>query len=298
MADFELSVQMENGAFQSGSLDLPRKDPAVFNTGQVLFGLAQAYRETGEEKYRKAAKIAAEWLVEEQDCDGAWRKHLSSLATGAIHVYNTRTARGLLEIYDITSNEIFLNAAIKNIRWALTQQLDNGWFSNAGFNVSEVPLSHTIAYAVEGLLECGIYLKNKAWNEAAAKSANALLLVQRKDGSLFGRYNSDWKNTVKWSCLTGNAQVAIIWLRLFDLTGDRRYLDAASKINQNIKSNQDLESPNKGIKGGVKGSNPIYGGYGPFYYPNWAAKFFLDSLLLEDNLKSKVAKIETISEHK
>ena len=35
------------------------------------------------------------------------------------------------------------------------------------------------------------------------------------------------------------------------------------------------------IKGAIPGAFPIYGWYTPFCYPNWAAKFFVDSLLLE-----------------
>lgn len=292
MADWEVSIQMENGAYQSGSLELPYQEPSVFNTGQVLFGLTCAYRETGHQEYRKAAELAAGWLIENQDEDGAWRKHLSALTTGTVHVYNTRTAWGLLETFNISSDEKYLNAAAKNARWALTQQLENGWFSNAGFNINEIPITHTLAYTIEGLLECGIYLKEKKLIDASDKSGNALLKVQREDGSLFGRYNSRWENTVKWSCLTGNAQISVIWLKLFEVTGNSKYMDGAMKINRLIKSQQRLESNNEGIRGGIKGSHPIYGGYGPFFYPNWAAKFFMDALMLEEQLKEKTTGVD------
>ncbi|MBC8072612.1 MAG: hypothetical protein IAG13_30100, partial [Deltaproteobacteria bacterium] len=33
-------------------------------------------------------------------------------------------------------------------------------------------------------------------------------------------------------------------------------------------------------RGAIKGSHPIWGGYSPFTYPNWATKFFVDALLL------------------
>jgi hypothetical protein len=35
------------------------------------------------------------------------------------------------------------------------------------------------------------------------------------------------------------------------------------------------------IRGGVKGSFPVSGDYNPYEYLNWAAKFFIDSHLLE-----------------
>ena len=32
--------------------------------------------------------------------------------------------------------------------------------------------------------------------------------------------------------------------------------------------------------GGIPGSLPLWGSYAPFTYPSWAAKFFIDALLL------------------
>jgi rhamnogalacturonyl hydrolase YesR len=285
MADWEISVQMRSGASQSGSLDTVPRKPAIFNTGQLIFGLAEAYKETKNRKYKKAAEKAANWLIKSQDDDGAWRKNLSILTTNPVHVYNTRTAWALLQAHDIMSKKIYLNAAVKNIDWALTQQLDNGWFENAAFNINDYPLLHTIAYTIRGILECGIYLNNKAYLDAARESADALLQLQQKDGSLYGIYNSKWENTVSWSCLVGDAQTSVIWLRLFEITHDKRYFEAARNMNQYLKSTQDLKSANGGIRGGIKGSQPFYGGYASFDYPNCAAKFFVDALLLENKLQ-------------
>jgi uncharacterized protein YyaL (SSP411 family) len=288
MTDWEIHAQMKSGAVQSGHLGVLPKKPAVFNTGQVLFGLVRTYKETKKDKYKKAAEKAANWLVESQDEDGTWRAGLSTLASNPVHTYNTRTAWGLLQVHNITSQENYLIAAKKNIDWSLTQQLNNGWFKNNAFNINEDPLLHTIAYAIRGVLECGIYLDNKTYIDAAKKSADALLKLQQKDGSLFGEYNFKWKNTVNYSCLTGDAQVSIIWLRLFEMTQNKKYLSAAKKMNYYLKTTQDLNSNNKCIRGGIKGSQPIYGGYMSFTYPNWAAKFFVDALLLEDKIEKQI----------
>ena len=40
--------------------------------------------------------------------------------------------------------------------------------------------------------------------------------------------------------------------------------------------------------GGVPGSSPYYGRYMAFRQPNWATKFFIDALLLEDEVLSKI----------
>ena len=43
MADWECDVQMANGAVQGGTVAQPAS-PAVFNTGQVIFGWVRAYQ--------------------------------------------------------------------------------------------------------------------------------------------------------------------------------------------------------------------------------------------------------------
>jgi len=63
-----------------------------------------------------------------------------------------------------------------------------------------------------------------------------------------------------------------------------RYRLAAQRANAYLCGTQNLLTKNPGIRGGIKGSDPIWSEYGRFTYLNWAAKFFADSLMLELNL--------------
>ena len=275
MADFELRNQLPSGAFPGAG----KKDtPIVFNTGQVIFGLCRAYEETKEIKYKESAIKASDWLVSVMDDDGCWRKneYLNN-----IHTYNTRTAWALLNSYRITGNEEHKKAVEKNIEWALTQQLNNGWFQNNSFYPEQEPLVHTIAYSIRGILEAAIILKKKRYLEAAIKTAVPLVSAQRQDGSLAGSFNKKWESSVSWSCLTGNSQMSIIWQKLFLATKEEKFIQAARKSNNYMKKVQKLDSPNPAIKGAIPGAFPIYGWYAPFCFPNWAAKFFVDALMLE-----------------
>jgi hypothetical protein len=62
-------------------------------------------------------------------------------------------------------------------------------------------------------------------------------------------------------------------------------------MNSWLKSQHNTTTSNLNIRGGMKGSDPIFGdligqtGYCRMAYPNWAAKFFIDSLLIEESLK-------------
>lgn len=291
MADWECNVQLENGAVQGGTID-QEATPAVFNTGQVIFGWLRAYQETKQEKYLNAASRAGKFLVDIQGEDGSWRKNLSDYAGGsnmAFYSYNTRTAWALLALAEQDDPDGLLKkAGICNIDFSLAQQVENGWFKSNCLSDPAQPLLHTIAYCIRGILESGSILDNEEYIARARRSADALVAVQKPDGSLAGRYNAKWEPTVDWSCLTGDAQAAIIWGKLFQMTGEKKYLDCMERINSYLKKVQLLNGSNPDIYGGICGSCPVHGAYGPYEILNWAVKFFIDALLLEGAIKDEI----------
>jgi hypothetical protein len=279
MADWEIEVQLPDGAVRSGMLG-GTVGPAVFNTGQVLFGWVAAHAAGADERYGRAAARAAEWLVRIQDEDGAWRKHLSLLTTSAVHTYNVRAAWGLAVAGKELGERRWVEAAIKNCDWSITQQLDNGWFASNGFSDFEDPLLHTIGYVLEGVLGLGELLDREDYVDAAIAGLMPLIELYRKAGALKGRYNRWWRATVSWRCLTGEAQLALVASRLARMTGHPKYSEFADSLTFGVAQLQDVDSPYPESRG-IAGSHPIWGGYGPFNYLNWAAKFFMDQLLMK-----------------
>jgi uncharacterized protein YyaL (SSP411 family) len=277
MADWLVSIQLESGAFQGGFLGGSVK-PIVFNTGQALQGLAMAYKQTHQEKYLHAAKKAANWLVSIQEGDGSWKKFTYNNIS---HVYHSRVAWPLIEFYNLDKNQDYVNAGSKNIEWALSNQRPSGWFDNNAFDFKSDPPLHTVAYAIEGILESAILTENSNWLGAAIKPIDVLLGDLEKNSSLASFYGQDWQRVTSDRCLAGEAQIAVCLLKLYRIKKEKKYLNAAAKINNSLKRLQDNDSDNTGIRGGVKGSHPIWGRYLPFTYPNWAAKFFCDALILE-----------------
>jgi hypothetical protein len=132
--------------------------------------------------------------------------------------------------------------------------------------------------------------------KAAEKTARRLLKIFISKGMLFAFWDENWHNHgkyLRWTpgrfvCLTGNAQIATVWMWLFEETGDSVWRDAAFKILDHLKALQDISSANEGIRGGIKGSFPVFGSYSAFKYPNWAAKFFADALLLKIKLEKQI----------
>lgn len=281
MADWEIEVQLPSGAARSGVMGA-RVGPAVFNTGQVLFGWIAAFQATGEERYAKTAQRAAEWLIQNQDDDGAWRKNLSLLTTSTVQTYNVRAAWGLLLAGQALDEAKWIKAARSNCDWALGQQQENGWFAHCGFYKNEVPLLHTIGYVLEGLLGVGESLGDEKYIDAARVGIKVLADIYQRQGTLKGRYNSNWDNTVSWRCLTGEAQIALVLYRFSKCSNeDEAFAQMGLALLEGLAAIQDTESPFPESNGGIGGSEPIWRGYFPFSYINWAAKFYLDALLLE-----------------
>lgn len=282
MADWEIDIQMGSGAVM-GSVVTAKPTPAVFNTGQVIFGWLAAYREYGENKYLDAAKRAGNYLVSVQDSQGLFDRGDSNFALKGATTYNTRVAWALAELGSATGETKYMDAAVKNVENALGKQNEKGWFADNCLNDPDKPLLHTIIYATRGVLETGMLLDEAKYVAAAVKTLDSLLACQRQDGGIPGRLDKNWSSRADWDCLTGDAQAAIAWLRAETVTQNPRYRQAARKAIDFIKKTQNLEHKNPGIRGGVKGSHPFDGEYGQFELLNWAAKFFCDALMMVNN---------------
>lgn len=258
--------------------------PIVFDTGQVMFGWLAAFEATRDERYLQAAIRAGDWLVSIQDKSGSWKKYQH---LGVEKVIDTRVAWALLRLYQHTQNNIFRQTAINNLDWAIEQQDTDGWFRHCAFRVEDDPFTHTLAYTAEGLFECGQILQEERYIWASQLTADALLDRQYDDGRLASTYGSGWRETSRSSCLTGNCQMARLWLCLYKVRGNEAYRTAATKAITFVARTQNAQTNNPAIRGGIAGSYPIYGIYERFSYPNWAAKFYIDALLALESTKNK-----------
>jgi hypothetical protein len=281
MLDWLVSIQFPDGGFQGSVIGAEPVIPVTFNTGQILLGLASGTDEFGN-GYREPMKRAADWLVATQDADGCWRSHRSPFAEPTDKAYETHVSWGLFEAARVEANSGYADAAIANIRWALSLQNSNGWFRDCCLSEPETPLTHTIGYVLRGVIEAYRFTRENEYLMASVRTANALVGALRPEGDLPGRLDANWNGTVDWTCLTGNVQIAACWFMLYDITGDVRYRNAAVSANRFVRRTILVDGPDE-QRGAVKGSFPVSGDYCPYEYPNWAAKFLIDSLLLEKN---------------
>lgn len=270
-----LGAQLPDGSFPNVDLDPTRG--LIFDTGQDLFGMVRAYRETNDERFVDATVRAGQWLVDISDERGLWSR---STYKNVPHVYNTRSAWALLQAHGVRPHADFERVARANLDWALEQQTPVGWYDNCAFERDVPPFTHTIAYAARGLLESGILLGDERYKESARKVADALIPLLDTDGFLPGQVGLDGSPVRYYSCLTGNVQMAIVWEKLYQLTEQRRYREAAVRTTRYVMSKQPMDVKDPNVRGAIAGSFPIWGRYHRFQYPNWPTKFFIDAVLI------------------
>jgi hypothetical protein len=286
MAVWECEVQMDDGAVLSGLLDM-EPGPAVFNTGQAVFGWLSAYSVSGEERFADAARRACEWLLAHQSDDGAWRSRLSVMTTAPVHTFNGRCAWALIYAAEVLGEPRFAVCAQQASEWVLAQRNDHGWFAHNGFAADEVPLLHTISYVIEGLVGVHAFGGEQRYLDAARSAVDGVLACYDA-GRLAGRLDEQWRPTVSWRCPTGEAQIAVVLHRIAPYFPEAGYLDHARRLIDDVAAVQRSlvagARPSAGsgpAVGGVPGSFPVWGSYVRFGLLNWAAKFFLDALLLQ-----------------
>jgi hypothetical protein len=288
MLDWLVSIQFESGAFQAGSVGAKNLAPVTFNTGQILIGLACGVAEFGD-AYRVPMRKAADWLVTTQRADGAWPHNQSPLVEFAGEkAYDTHVAWGLFEAARVEPDSQYGEAGLKNVRWALTIQTANGWFDKCSIKNPATPATHTLGYALRGILEGYEHSKDPALLAAARKTADGMLGALNLDGFLPGRLDRRWRPAAKWVCLTGSVQNATNWMLMWRHTGEAKYLEAAFAANRYVRRTL-VTDGDADVRGAVKGSFPVDGEYDPWVYPNWAAKFMVDACLLEREIRKHIA---------
>ncbi len=269
-----LGIQRSDGGWQGGRVGEPRPS-IVFNTAQVVRGMLALHAHTGEARFLESAERAGRWIVSTQEADGAWR---AANFLGVARVYDTYVDAPLLELARATGDGVFRKAAERNLEWVLKQQAPNGWFANADNTVrhNDRPITHTIAYTLDGLLDCAALLHDERFRRAALPGARALATSFLARGRLYGRYDRDWKGS-EHAIVTGTAQLVIVWTKL---DGDDTMRSARDAAIRWLLGVQQLSAHGpQDVHGAMPGSVPLWGRYEKFAFPNWGTKYFADALL-------------------
>ena len=184
-------------------------------------------------------------------------------------------------------------AGRRHLDWVVSRQRANGWFDDCAFKPGLAPSTHGLAYTLRGLLESHVITGERSWLTAVERTAEALILKLEVLPRLLAGYDERWRPTARHACLTGTAQLGGVWLRLCQVTGDPRWLNAGLKAVEEAARHQE-RGPWPVISGALAGSFPVWGRYAPLQYPNWAAKFLADSIMLYEDCRSGAGRMRAV----
>jgi hypothetical protein len=281
MGDWEISIQEPDGGIMEGAIGTTPRRSIVFNTGMVLHGWVDL-TEARFGGYDEAAARAARFLTETLRADGTWDTRFEY--GGLPHTYNSRVAWAMLRWSRHVHDERTERAARRHLDWVVSRQRPNGWFDDCIFRPGMQPSTHGLAYTLRGLLESHVLTGAASWLAAVERTSEVLIRKLEVLPWLSANYDEAWRPVSRHACLTGTVQLGGVWLRLYQVTDDPRWLNAGLKAVEQAATHQGSGRLAE-IDGALPGSFPVWGRYAPLQYPNWATKFLADSLLMyEDQL--------------
>jgi hypothetical protein len=131
---------------------------------------------------------------------------------------------------------------------------------------------------MQGLVEIGRLTGRDDLIAAVRLAADAEVALFSSTGFLPGRQDSQFRPAATWCCLSGSAQTSTVWSALGEITGERKYHEAADSVNRYLMAHHDIRNSDLRLRGGVPGSWPVTGEFGRLQILNWATKFFVDAL--------------------
>jgi len=278
LANWLVKMQLSSGAIRGGALDEPHS-PEILNTAQAIVGWSRAFQETGSERFIWAAQRASDFLIRAQDPEETHESSFFSSPREDGILHSSAVGWALIRVGILLEEYRYCAAGEKDIGHCILNQQPNGWFGDNRLDEPHRLFLHTIAHIVGQILQSALILDNNRYFLAAKKTADALLEQIKDDGSLSGRFASDWSEIISWSCLLGNAQMANIWLNLHEITGNKPYLNASRRVILFLKQTQNCNTSHLGLRGGIKGSFPCDGEFGRYQTLSSATILFIDALL-------------------
>jgi uncharacterized protein YyaL (SSP411 family) len=286
-AGYLINLQVkDDSAFENGGIahsliwpDLNRVNNYYsFDNAVILHGMASLYRITKNEKYLSACLQIAGFLLKMQKQDGSFYSYFDAdkglltheadeffFDNGCLHIKN---AIGLMYLNQISEDRRFAISGSAVCAWGARLQAADGLFwANTR---KKYVFTHAHCYATEGYLYAYFLTNEPEYLKISRKAGDALLNLQNQDGSLYRIYKNNifmrnqcgsrsrmsfrrWRNEKKmpWKTIDASSQAARIWILLYSLDHDTRYLDAAKKAIGFLKRNQVLNTNDRNMFGGL-----------------------------------------------
>ena len=257
--EYLLREQFENGSFADAPVDGSEQPASSLATAEAVEALATWHATTGDGRSIEGARRAADWLMSE------------GLASGAIDV---ACAAGALATLGAQVGEAAYRLAAGRMLASVLRRRD----PDTG-RLVDIETTCAIGMTLSEILRASEILELHEGFEAVAAAAGAVARSLELDRGLAGVLDDRWRSQPCPACLSGTAEMSLLWLRLYEREGDSRLLNAALKAIDAVKRAQPMFNPSSSILGGVPGSDPIWGPWHAMALASDAAEPFVEALL-------------------
>ena len=267
----------------------------MFDNGMVLSGLVNIYLATKEDKYLEAATELAQSLLNAQKDNGLFYAAYDTMTEKYIDVqdkwstqsgsYHAKLAIGLIDLYKVTRNEIFKNAAVALCNGSLVLQDNHGRFITQ--HNEDSTHMHPHCYSVEGLVYVGIKLEEKRFLESALHAVEWALNNQLPSGGMPCKYvNDKFINYERSDTLAQVLRLGLVLQSIGLLSG---YEDNLKRLASRLVQFQNTSNNNKGgffygteLDGTIKN-----------HLNSWATMFSIQAMLMyQSYLRGKKIEIK------
>lgn len=273
-------LQTEDGYYHSG---VRFTSKSAFNTAQILFGLRDAFEYTNDASYFEAMEKSYLALIQNIDSNGIFKHNLYQ--KGYFATYYSRCIWPLLKIDQKYYNGINKDRLNQSLYHLFNNKNEHSFFNNCGFIPDQAALSHPVAYALEGFLESAILLQDELIEKYILEILSRMCIQVQEQTKIPAYYYNNLTGDYSFICVTGQIQMAAIFLKAYQRTLQKTYKTAAEVLLPAILQWQ-IKSRSADHKGAFPSSIPIWKNYFPFRYTNWTAKFFLDLCQLWESLEN------------
>jgi uncharacterized protein YyaL (SSP411 family) len=226
-----------------------------FDLAMCLQGVMDLHRAAPSDEVQQVGRKIGDWLVNRmQQADGsflAWYdretgvwQHPGENFFNDFGCLHGKHPIGLLKLAEATGDSCYHDAALRVNNWVLALQNPDGSIRSS--TTQSQIVSHPHCYATEGLLYTHYVTGDDRCLQAAVRAGEWLLQVQNGDGSINIEYGKPWwrmgrrvvERIVPKRVTDATAQAARIWLLLYYLKQDKRFLQAAQRAGTHLKKMQ------------------------------------------------------------
>ena len=260
----------------------------IFDNGMVLPALVNLYTNTKKEQYLNTAIEIGNFLLSMQKDDGFFyaaynasnnttmdNQEKWSSQSGS---YHAKLAIGLIDLYNATKNEAFLQSALKICNASLEQQQGDGRFVTQQNEKSTH--MHPHCYSAEGLLYAGTVLKEDKFIQSAGDAIKWALVNQLPNGGMPCKFVDGKFISHERSDTLAQVLRLATYLRSIGLMDDDTDIE---NLKSRLVQFQKTEGEHKG--GFFYGTE--LDGTGRNHINSWCSMFSLQSLIMHSYFKNR-----------